>query len=101
MDYPPVEVARDDKGNVDNIIRVDHGHYRTPLAEEDYVTVTAENLRELLGEVEHVVHMANAQCSGLALRLGLYNGINTMCPCRAGSPEEELSFMMASTREES
>eukprot|EP00972_Heterocapsa_arctica_P013540 1996497-Heterocapsa_arctica.AAC.1 len=60
MDYPPVEVARDDKGNIDNIIRVDHGHYPNPLAEEDYVTVTAENMRELLGEVEHVVHMANA-----------------------------------------
>eukprot|EP00972_Heterocapsa_arctica_P037287 5488141-Heterocapsa_arctica.AAC.1 len=71
--YPPVEVSNDGEGNINNLIRVDHGHSSAPLAEEDYRTVTAENMQVVLGGEDHIVFMADARCTGLALRLGLYH----------------------------
>eukprot|EP00972_Heterocapsa_arctica_P062094 9153722-Heterocapsa_arctica.AAC.1 len=35
--YPQVQVDNDGEGNINNFIRVDHGHYGSLLAMEDYV----------------------------------------------------------------
>eukprot|EP00972_Heterocapsa_arctica_P007417 1083507-Heterocapsa_arctica.AAC.1 len=59
--YPPVELANDGEGNINNLIRVDHGHYNSLLAEESYELVNAENMMALLRGEEFLVFMANAR----------------------------------------
>eukprot|EP00972_Heterocapsa_arctica_P074589 11008054-Heterocapsa_arctica.AAC.1 len=93
--YLTVQVSNDGGGNINNLIRVDHGHYESLLAMGDYVQVTANNMEDLLHGERFLVYMADARGIALILRLGLFRGSDTMRPRPEGFPVEELAFGLA------